>query len=340
VTETRASPSISTSGEALPRHPNRRTAPSDAAHHSSALPSSDAAPPLTLWARTSLGAVYLVLSALLALLSLDGLYRFGRAFGTLEYLINFKRRRRFAAAYESVAGPEATPRRRRHATRAYFMQTRCDKMFYLIHDRLSAERARSLYAIQHREVLDAAMQRGRGVYVAVSHQGPHHVAGALLALHGYPVVGVRDRNESALRRIVQERLDRRRRAGERVRFLFSDAFPREIYRCLRGGCLLASAIDTSRVRRPGQKVEWVEMFGERRPILTGPLRIAWRCRAPALQCFLIPEPGFRYRAEFVELPLDQDGAAGEEEAVRDAAHLYARRLEEYLRKYPHLVSRI
>ena len=59
-------------------------------------------PDVSLWERLSFAIAHALAAALLFCLSLPGLYRFGRCLGTLEWLVNYKRRRRFTAALKRV----------------------------------------------------------------------------------------------------------------------------------------------------------------------------------------------------------------------------------------------
>ncbi len=299
-----------------------------------------AGPTLTAWDRFSFSAAHAAVTWLRVLLTLRGLYYFGRLFGTFEWMINFKRRRRFAKALRFVLGRKPTASERRRYTREYFMQTRCDKICYLAIDTLGRDKATSLLTIENREILDEALARGRGVYIAYSHQGPLHVCAMLIALHGYPLIAVRDRNEGGIRRYVQDRFDRRHPDLRRVRFLFSDSFPRDIYRCYQDGMLVGSAMDVSRVRGENQKVEEVTIFGERRPFLAGPLRIALRSKAPAIQAFFFAESGFRYRMVVSGPILDPEHVEDESGAVRGAVETYASKVERYIRENPSLITKI
>jgi predicted LPLAT superfamily acyltransferase len=182
--------------------------------------------------------------------------------------------------------------------------------------------------------------RGKGVFVGVAHLGAQHIGGMLLTLKGYSVSGLRDRNESGIRRYVQDRFDRRHPDIERTRMIFADSFPREIFRCYREGCLVGSAMDISRVRSPNQKVEWIEVFGQKRPFLTGPLHIALRSKAPMLRGFVLPEPNFRFRFEIAGLQLHPETVDDSDQAVADALRAYAAAIEETLTQRPSLVSRI
>lgn len=295
---------------------------------------------VSLWEYVSFTVIHSIVAGLLLILSLDGLYRFGRMFGTAEWLINYRRRRRFEAALAGVLEHTPTPAERRKATREFFMRNRCDRIFYLIFDRLGRDKAMSLLTIENKDLLDTALARGRGVYVAMSHHGPYHVVAMLVALHGYRTAAVRDRREGGIRRYIQDRFDRLYPEFQRMRVIFEDDFPREIFRCLQEGFVLGSAMDVHRVRRPNQKAEEVTIFGEKRQFLTGPLMIALRCKTPVLQAFVLPEPGFRYRFRIVGMLADPEKVEDEAAAAGQTLRTYAANVERYVRAAPSLLSRI
>jgi len=161
----------------------------------------------------------------------------------------------------------------------------------------------------------------------------------LMAIRGYKVGGVRDRREGAMRRYVQSLYDRKYPEFGRARVLYADSFPREIYRCLKEGFVLGSAMDVSRVRDPRQRSQEVEIFGRPQVFLTGPLRIAIRCRTPVLQAFLIPGRDFRYELQFVESLIDPQLSEDEEQVVERAIIRYAKNVETYVRTYPSSMTR-
>jgi len=289
---------------------------------------------LRRWERLSFSVAHAAVSLLLAGLSPKGLYAFGRAFGTLEWMINYKRRRRFAQRCAEVAPGRGRP------AREFFCRSRCDKLFYLILDRVTREQAATLFSIGNRALLDDAVRRGKGVYVALSHHGAHHIAAIMLAQAGYRVAGVRNRSESAIRRFVQQRLDRRRGEVKNFRIIFSDAYPRDIYRCFQEGYVLGSLMDVAHVHRPNQKFEEVTLFGETHRFLSGPMRVAIRCGAPILQAFIVPGSGFRYCLDIVEQLVAPSNVQDEDAAVTRALQTYAKNLELHVRAHPELMTRI
>jgi predicted LPLAT superfamily acyltransferase len=295
---------------------------------------------VSTWQRISFGLAHRMTGFLFAVLGLHGLYEFGRCFGTIEWLINYRRRRRFRRVLREVLDHEPDRATLRRITRDYFATSRCDKLFYLVFDRIPRETAAGLVHITNRVALDAAAARGRGVYTGLAHHGPHHVMGLLLPLLGYRVAGVRDSNEGGLRRFVQARFDRKYPEFNRGRVLYSDSFPREIIRTLQEGYILGSAMDVARVRDGNQKSEEVAVFGGKRRFLTGPLWIAVRCRVPVLQAFIIPERDFQYRLDVLEIMADPESVSDEAEAVSRCIAAYAANVEAYTRKYPSLLTRV
>jgi predicted LPLAT superfamily acyltransferase len=139
---------------------------------------------------------------------------------------------------------------------------------------------------------------------------------------------------------VQSRFDRLYPEFQRMRVLFADAYPRDIYRCLKEGYVLGSAMDVHRLRHANQRSQAVTVFGERRGFLTGPLRVALRCRTPVLQAFLLPDTGLRYRLEIVDTLLDPDRVSDEDSAVSAALDRYCRNVERCVRAHPSLITRI
>lgn len=306
----------------------------------SAQASSSVRGSLSWWTFASLTVNHAFASWLLAILSPSGFYRFGRLFGTLEWLINHKRRRRFARALEQVLDHKPSAAQRRRATREFFMRSRCERLFYLTFDRMLKCDAVARFTISNRDLLDDALARGHGVHIALAHQGDHHALGMLLTNGGYPTAGVRDRSEGPLRRFVQERFARRYPEIPLPRILFAGAFPRELYRVLQEGNVLVSLLDVAHVRGEHQKMQTVQIFGEKREFVTGPLRIALRCKSPVLQAFFIPERDFRHRLDIVDMLLDPEVITDEESAVAQALDTYAANVERFLRERPELVSRI
>jgi len=298
-----------------------------------------AAAPLPLWRRLSFELIRTFLWGFARLFSLRGLYLFGQAFGTLEWLINYKRRGRFRKRLGLLLGDELSAGQRRAETRRFFMRTRCDKMFYLILDKIPREQALARLHYRGTEKIDQALAGGRGCFVAMSHHGTYHIGGMLMALRGYHVVGIRDPHEGGLRRFVQEMYNRRYPEMQRLEMLYADTFPREIYRRFRRNYLVGAALDVHRSRGVNKRTQRVRVLGQEREFLVGTLLIALRCGAGVLQAFVISEPGFHYRLEILGPLVSEAGAGESPEVVSAAMQAYARNLATFIRRDPNHISR-
>jgi lauroyl/myristoyl acyltransferase len=299
--------------------------------------------PLSRYTRAKFALVRCFLLGWARLFSLTGLYLLGQAFGTLECLINFKRRARYRRALRQVFPEGISKARERRIILDYFRRTRCDKLLYLIFDRLPKEKILRRFKFHGRQYVDEALQRGNGAYLMASHNGSHHVLGLLLALLGYRSAGIRDRHEGAVRVYVQQKLTETfPEIADNFRMLFADSFPRTIYRYFQENRLVGSALDVSRVRDETLRTCTVRIFGESREFLTGTLQIALRCRATIAQLFVVSRPNFYFRM-IVHPPLyvPQEKENGDSpQFVAQLMQRYADGIEAHVREYPDHLSRI
>lgn len=296
--------------------------------------------PLPLLFRIKFAAVRGLLWLVAKCLSLKGLYLVGQVFGTCEWLLDYKRRRRFHQTMEHVFGGEYGAKETRAACRKYFMRIRCDKLYYLIFDLLPKEKIRRRIHFPQKHLLDESLTRGQGLYIALSHLGSQHVAAILMCFLGYKVAGVRDRHESPLRRYIQQKFDARFSEVRAAKIFFADAFPRDIYRWFQGNGLLGSALDAERLRNSRLKKMPVRVFGETREYLTGTVQIALRCGAGIYQGFAISKPNYHY--DLIVLPLhnDEGGSGDSPEVLGHIMQTYAKNIEVQTRLFPDHVSKI
>ena len=293
------------------------------------------------YTRAKFGLVRQLLWLWAQIFSLKGLYLLGRVFGAVEYLINFKRRARYRHELRRVFPEGLYPTREKQIILDYFRRTRCDKLLYLVFDRLPKDKILRRIRFHGQQYLDEALARGNGIYVMLSHHGSHHVAGLLMALLGYECAGVRDRNEGASRVYVQQKYAETFPEFAAIRLLYADSFPRDIYRCFRENRVVGSALDVSRVRGVALKTCPVRIFGQTREFLTGTLQIALRCRATVAQAFVFSRPNFYFRL-IVHPPLyvpDDEQGPDLAERVPELMQRYAEGIEAHVREYPDHLSR-
>ena len=272
------------------------------------------------------------------LFSLRGLYLLGVWFATLEYLINFKRRGRYMRQVRRVFQNKVSRKRQKRIALCYFRRTRCDKLYYLIFDRLPREKIMRRIKPKGFEHLDTALERGNGVYVMLSHNGSHHVAGVLMALLGYRCAGVRDPNEGAIRIFMREQYAKTFPEFSSLRVLYADSFPRDIFRCFHENRVVGTALDVGRVRGVALKTCQVRIFGETRDFLTGTLQVALRCKATVVQAFVVSRRNFYYRL-IVKPPLHIPGEAVDGPSLSDIMQRYADGIDSHVREHPDHLSR-
>ena len=299
-------------------------------------------PTISVWTQAKFVLVRGFLYGWSKCFSLTGLYLFGKVFGTCEWAINYKRRRRFREHMERVFGDHLDrldPALRRAACRHHFARTRCDKLFYLIFDKLPKEKILRRIKFHHRERFDEALARGKGVYVCMSHDGSHHVLILLMALMGYRVAGVRDRNEGALRRYVQHKYEESFPEFKDIRMFFADTYPRQIYRGFRDGFIVGSALDVGRDRGAHLRTAPVTLFDREREFLTGTMQIALRCGAPILQGFVVSRKNFYFHL-IPRGPLVDPATQRDEPAIlAEAMQRYADNIADHLSQYPDHISK-
>ncbi|NLX13235.1 MAG: hypothetical protein GXY44_06210 [Phycisphaerales bacterium] len=273
--------------------------------------------------------------------SLTGLYLLGKWFGVCEWLLNYKRRSRFRTRLREAMGSAYDPRDPliRRACFDHFTRTRCDKIFYLIFDKLPREKIINRIKFHNRDLLDECLNRGRGVYVALSHYGSHHIQIVLTTLLGYKVAGVRDPNEGPLRRYMQQKYEETFPEFRKIRMFFSDTYPRDLYRCFQDGYILGTALDVGRPRGTHLRTAKVNFFGNEREFLTGTMQIALCCGAPILQGFVASHKNFYFHIHIVG-PLADPAIESDEDAIlQQVMQQYADNIADHIRQYPSNVSK-
>jgi len=293
------------------------------------------------YTRAKFGLVRAFLAGGLWCSGLTGLYRFGRFFGTCESLINYKLRRRYRKRLAFIFGPDRfSPAEVRRLTRAWFQRVRCDKIFYLVFDRVPQADMLSRIDFVGRDYVDEGLARGKGVFLSASHAGTHHITTLLLATLGYGISGVRDRKEGAMRLHMQDVFARRCPITHVIRWFFAEEFPRNLFRCLKRNEILGAALDVDRERAPHLRRQSVRIFGQERQWLTGTLQIALRCGATILPFFCASLPGFRFQLIAHEPLVDPASSRDEADLVAEAMQRYADRIEAYIRAHPEHISKV
>ena len=290
--------------------------------------------------RTKFALVRGVLTAIMRLLGLRGLYRLCCVFGACEWLVLAGGARTGKGAAAELLGNRLTEEQIGEATYRFFLRQRCDKTIYLILDKIPKAKILERIELANWHHVDDALKQGKGLYVMISHYGSNYLAGLLMALKGYQVAGVRDRKEGAIRRYVRAKYSQTFPEFRRLRLFYADGFPRGLYRSLRDNWIVATALDVGRERAKNQGTIKISLFGQEYTFLTGTAQIAVRCGAPIIQGFVASCKDFRFRL-VIEEPLwdPQTGPQEEQAALDQMMNRYAKNLEDLLQRYPCHISK-
>ncbi len=281
-----------------------------------------------------------LLTGIVRLFGLPGLYRLCCAFGACEWLLLAGVRKRVKARLREMLGGRLSEKQLNAATYRFFTRLRCDKTIYLIFDKIPKDQILERTTFENRHYIDDALQRGNGLYIMISHYGSNYLAGLLMALSGYQVAGVRDRKEGALRRYVRAKYAESFPEFQRLRMYYADGFPRGLYRSLRENWVVATALDVGRKRASNQGTMKIHLFGQEYTFLTGTAQIAVRCNAPIVQGFLVSCKDFRFRVVAKEPLWDpQTGPQDEQAALDQMMRRYAANIEDLLGQYPCHISK-
>lgn len=224
------------------------------------------------------------------------------------------------------AFPELPRGERARMARACFRHIGREGLAIFLLGREDAVRIRRRTEVVGIEVLQRALEEGRGALVVTGHLGNWEVAGAALAARGIPldVVVQVQRNPLFNRDLVETRL----RLGMRL-IPRKDAV-RSGLRSLREGRALALAADQN-VREGGI---FVDFFGSPASTARGPAVFALRAGSPVV--FLAAErlPGWRgrYRVTLEQVPVERSSDPDEEARRLTAAHTAL--LEHHVRRIP------
>ncbi|HET7465932.1 MAG TPA: lysophospholipid acyltransferase family protein [Candidatus Dormibacteraeota bacterium] len=168
--------------------------------------------------------------------------------------------------------------------------------------------------------LDAALEHGRGVVLALPHMGSWDMAAAYGAASGYPMIAVAERFPRPLDQAI---IDNRRRFGLDVIALGRSAV-REVREALAANKVVALVCDLQ--QGPGVEVTF---FGRRAVVPSGPAAFSLKSGAPMLLVHSYASGPGRYRVVAEPGP---EWAGGE--TSQSAMQAIIKRFETYIRKRP------
>jgi KDO2-lipid IV(A) lauroyltransferase len=270
--------------------------------------------------------LYLTLKRFLRALPHEGARSFGRGIGRLAWWLD-GRHRRVAERNMELALPEIGPAERRRLVRdcfRHFGAALCDAISSTRFDPVEICRR---FTLEGWENLEAAVRRGRGVFILSAHVGFWELVPPVVALYrGAMSLVVRPADNPHL---DHELRALRERFGNEV--IPKRGAARRMLERLRAGGRVGILID-QRVQ-PHEGVA-VPFFG--RPALTSTVlaRLSLRTGAAVVPVAAFPEPDGRYRLIARPAILPPEGGTDDEATVAALTRRYLEVAEEDIRAHP------
>lgn len=176
-----------------------------------------------------------------------------------------------------------------------------------------------------REHLEAALQLGRGAVLATAHSGNWELLGAALAMHGFPLVAVVQRQtNAAMDGFINEY---RTKAGMHVTYKQG---VREMVKLLGAGKIIGLLMDQDNHRHG----IFVEFFSRPASTPQGAAALGRLNNAPIVPAFITANPDGTHRA-IIHPPLTVQKTADREEDIRRTTQQLTQIIENHVRQYPH-----
>lgn len=239
----------------------------------------------------------LLLKAVFQLSGWRMIQRWGRLAGRVRFAADRVQREVIEAEFARLFGGTRDAGALRTITRKSFENDTMrlfETAFFGSMDRRATEAIASVEGLEH---VDAALARGRGVIMLLSHFGSFLLPLPFLGFRGYVVNQITGKQVHAS--FLAERVWRyRKKEADRlpVKFTQVDRFLRPVYEALRGNEIVAIAFDG----RDSTKWATVDFFGRKARFSTGPFELARRTGAAIVPTFVIRGEGGRHRITFGE----------------------------------------
>jgi KDO2-lipid IV(A) lauroyltransferase len=257
-----------------------------------------------------------------------------RFVGSVVFLILGKRRKARAAMLDELGvngGMDAVRRSFQVDYQSWFET--------LIYPKLNPGNIGEIVEIEGKEILDTALEAGKGAILLFAHFGANQMVMAAIGHRGYAMcqlstppsvwVGVRkNANFSPMKRRsfeIQWELE----LSLPVTHINIFGSLKKAFVCLKDNGVLGLAMDGG----GGKTRTVVEFFGRKALFSTGAMDIALRTRCAMIPVFMIRLADGRHRM-ILHKPLELDSGADHTAEAQRGTQLFARLLEDYTRRYP------
>jgi KDO2-lipid IV(A) lauroyltransferase len=195
---------------------------------------------------------------------------------------------------------------------------------FLYLPKLPLEKLKRLVKVEGEEHLKAALQKGKGVIVIVSHFGNWELMGARYTEYGSSTVIAFPQSNSLTDKVITKY-----RTNTGMRIIFTGNAVKEIFRALRSNGMVGFLADQD---AHGEGV-FIDFFGRPASTNRGPAVMALRTKAAIITSFIVREKDNTFTLHIEpEIPLVDTGNF--EADVRKNTENWSAVLERYVRSYP------
>lgn len=190
--------------------------------------------------------------------------------------------------------------------------------------RLNKDNINKYVTLTGSEHLDAALKMGRGAVLATAHSGNWEVLGAALAMHGFPLVAVVQRQTNAAMDTFINAY--RTKAGMHVTYKQG---VREMVKLLGTGKIIGLLMDQDN----HEDGVFVEFFGRMASTPQGAAALARLNNAPIVPAFITENPDGTHTA-IIHPPVMVDKSDDRAEDIRRTTQVLTRIIEHHIRQHP------
>lgn len=179
--------------------------------------------------------------------------------------------------------------------------------------------------IEGREHMEKALALGRGGIIATAHSGNWELLGGALALSGFPIVGVAQKQTNeAMNKFINEY---RRMVGMHITYKTG---VREMITMLADGWVIGLLMDQRTNPRDGVILKF---FGRDTPCVPGPASLARFKNAPILPVFITQEEDGKHLLKIYE-PVFVEKTKDKHEDIKRTTAILTQMIETHIREYP------
>jgi KDO2-lipid IV(A) lauroyltransferase len=264
------------------------------------------------------------ITALLAKLPLGMVFALGKALGWIYgSVIRYHRRDAFANLQRSF--PEKSDVEIQSIVRQMYRNFGMNLVEILRLAGGTLDEFKNRIAVEGRDIIDHALQRGKGAVILTAHFGNWDLLGMFTVKHGYKLTiiskDLKSKTINAMWMLLREKFG--------VNIIPAHQSVRASLKILRQNELLGFILDQNRPREQGI---FVDFFG--RPACTSPglAIIASQTQAPIVPVFIHRTPEGNHVLQI--LPIIEPPPDREPETIRQATQAYTKIIEDQIRQYP------